>query len=61
MSDDKGDTLDTLYGAVEIARYIKRTPRWVYHQQDRLGLVHVGAILVGSKAKLRKLLTGDVA
>jgi len=47
---------DLLYGADAIAKFLKRKPRWVYHQQKNLGLAHVGATLVGSKAKLTKLL-----
>jgi hypothetical protein len=58
MAEEKTETLDTLYGAQEIGRFIKRPPRWVYHQQENLGLVHVGSVLVGSKSKLKKLLTG---
>jgi hypothetical protein len=49
---------DLLYGALEIAAFLKRKPRWVYHQQNNLGLAHVGATLVASKAKLTKLLAG---
>jgi hypothetical protein len=52
---------DLLYGAEEIAAFLKRKPRWVYHQQTNLGLAHVGATLVGSKSKLMKLLTGEAA
>jgi hypothetical protein len=52
---------DLLYGAQAIADYIGRDPRWVYYQQKALGLTHVGALLVGSKSKIRKLLTGEAA
>jgi hypothetical protein len=55
---DRGDS-DFLWTASEIARFIKRTERFVYHQQKNLGLVHIGGTLVGSKAKLTKLLTGE--
>jgi hypothetical protein len=57
---DHQETLgdDLLYGADAIAKFLKRKPRWVYHQQKHLGLAHVGATLVGSKARLTKLLTG---
>jgi hypothetical protein len=48
---------DLLYGADAIAKFLKRKPRWIYHQRKNLGLAHVGATLVGSKAKLTKLLT----
>jgi hypothetical protein len=48
---------DLLYGADAIAKFLKRKPRWIYHQQKNLGLGHVGATLVGSKIKLTKLLT----
>ena len=47
---------DLLYGADAIAKFLKRKPRWVYHQQAHLGLTHIGATLVGSKTKLTKLL-----
>jgi hypothetical protein len=50
---------DFLWTADEIARFIKRTPRFVYHQQKNLGLVHIGGTLVGSKSKLTKLLSGE--
>jgi hypothetical protein len=56
---DKTEKLDALYGAHEIGDFIDRPARWVYHQQKNLGLVHVGAVLVGSKSKLKKLLTGE--
>jgi hypothetical protein len=49
---------DLLYGADAIAKYLKRTPRWIYHQQKNLNLAHVGGTLVGSKTKLRQLLAG---
>ena len=48
---------DLLYGADAIAKFLKRKPRWVYHQQAHLGLTHIGATVIGSKAKLTKLLT----
>jgi hypothetical protein len=50
---------DFLWTAAEIARFIQRTERFVYHQQKNLGLVHIGGTLVGSKSKLTKLLTGE--
>jgi hypothetical protein len=50
---------DFLWTANEIARFIKRTNRFVYQQQKNLGLVHIGGTLVGSKTKLTKLLTGE--
>ena len=59
MADENNETLDALYGATAIGRFINRPPRWVYHQQENLGLTHVGAVLVGSKSKLKKLLTGE--
>jgi hypothetical protein len=48
---------DLLFGAQEVADYLGRKPRWVYHQQKNLGLGHCGATLIGSKSKLTKLLT----
>jgi hypothetical protein len=48
---------DLLYGADAVAKYIKRKRRFVYHQQENLGLKHVGGTLVGSKTKLTKLFT----
>jgi hypothetical protein len=61
MSQNTDDDLgsDLLYGADEIAAYIRRKPAFVYYAQKSLGLTHVGAILVGSKSKLKKLLTGE--
>lgn len=47
---------DLLFGANQIAAFLKRPRRWVYHQQEALGLNHVGGGLVGSRSKLRKLL-----
>ncbi len=52
---------DLLFGAPEIAAFLKRSERWVYYQQGHLGLSHVGATLIGSKTKLKKLLTGEAA
>ncbi len=52
---------DLLFGAPAIGDFVGLSPRAVYHQQDRLGLRHLGAILVGSKSKLKKLLTGEAA
>jgi hypothetical protein len=50
---------DLLYGAEAIGRYIGRSKRWVYHQQENLGLGHVGGTLVGSCSKLTRLLAGE--
>lgn len=50
---------DLLFGARPIADFIGLTERQVYHQQRALGLRRLGAILVGSKSKLRRLLAGD--
>jgi hypothetical protein len=52
---------DMLYGAQAIADYLGLDPRQVYHQQRNLGLTHLGAMLVGSKKKLKKLLASEVA
>jgi hypothetical protein len=52
---------DLLRGAEEISEYTGLTIRQVYHQQKNLGLTHLGAMLIGSKSKLRKLLTGEAA
>ncbi len=49
---------DLLWGAEEVAEFINRKPSFVYYAQEALGLTHVGALLVGSKSKLTKLLTG---
>jgi hypothetical protein len=46
---------DLLYGAEEIGDHLGKPPRWVYHQQKNLGLTHIGATLVASKAKLKQL------
>jgi hypothetical protein len=58
-----GDTIadDILQGAEAIAEYTGLTKRQVYHQQENLGLTHLGAMLIGSKRKLRRLLTGEAA
>jgi hypothetical protein len=52
---------DLLCGAEEIAEWTGLTPRQVYHQQRNLGLTHLGAMLIGSKNRLKKLLTGEAA
>jgi hypothetical protein len=52
---------DVLYGARAISNYTGLTIRQVYHQQNALELTHLGAMLVGSKRKLKKLLTGEAA
>ena len=56
------DTLarDLLFGAAAIAKYIGRNQRYVYHQQKNLRLTHIGGQLVASKAKLKKVLAGEV-
>ena len=56
--DDEKLADDLLKGAPEIADYTGLTPRQVYYQQENLGLKHLGAMLIGSKKKLRELLTG---
>jgi hypothetical protein len=67
---DKTETLpddDLLDGAGEVSDFLKKKglkkmgPRGVYHYQDELGLTHLNGRLIGSKTKLTKLLTGDVA
>ena len=52
---------DLLVGATQIAQFTGLTERQVYHQQKNLELGHLGAILVGSKKKLRRVLTGEAA
>jgi hypothetical protein len=52
---------DLLFGAQAIADYTGLDPRQVYHQQKNLGLGHLGAVLTGSKKKLKKLLAGEAA
>jgi hypothetical protein len=49
---------DLLKGAPEIADYTGLSVRQVYHQQDNLGLRHLGAMLIGSKKRLKELLAG---
>jgi hypothetical protein len=61
MADKERLADDLLHGAEEIAEYTGLTARQIYHQQKNLGLVHLGALLIGSKTKLRKLLTGEAA
>jgi hypothetical protein len=59
-----GDLLD---GAEEVSDFLKKKglkklgPRGVYHYQKELGLTHLNGRLIGSKAKLAKLLTGEAA
>ena len=59
--DEKDEKLadDLLYGATTIADFTGLTERQVYHQQKNSGLTHLGATLVGSKSKLKKLLAGE--
>lgn len=59
--DEKDETLagDLLFGAGPIAKFTGLTERQVYHQQENLGLTHLGSKLVGSKSKLKKLLAGE--
>jgi hypothetical protein len=59
--DDEKLADDMLYGAQAIADFLGLNPRQVYHQQRELGLAHLGAMLVGSKSKLKKRLTGEAA
>ncbi len=61
--DEKNERLanDLLRGAEQIAEWTGLSVRQVYHQQRNLGLTHLGAMLVGSKSKLKKLLTGEAA
>jgi hypothetical protein len=47
---------DLLFGADEVAAYLKRPRRWVYNKQKALQLIHLDGGLVGSKSKLTKLL-----
>ena len=57
QQDDRPLGDDLLVGAIAVANYLKQTPRWVYGKQRALGLIHLDGTLVGSKTKLRKLLT----
>jgi hypothetical protein len=52
---------DILIGAKAIAEETGFTERQVYAKQDDLGLTHLGALLVGSKAGLKRRLTNKVA
>jgi hypothetical protein len=61
MPDNEKLADDLLFGAEQIAQYLGLTPRQVYHQQQRLGLIHLGSLLVGSKIKLKRLLTDGEA
>ena len=54
MKDEK---LHTLFGAPAIAAFCGLSVRQVYHQAENLGLGRLGAILVGSRSKLRERLT----
>jgi hypothetical protein len=53
----KDEKLDVLYGAPAIGKFCGLSVRQVYHQQANLGLGKLGAMLIGSKAKLRERLT----
>jgi hypothetical protein len=60
QTDEDTDTLDTLYGAMAIARFIKRPRQFVYNKQKALGIGRVGATLATTKSHLRKRLAqGD--
>jgi hypothetical protein len=52
-----------LVGAEAIAEFTGLKPRQVYWQFEagNLPLVKLGRLLVGSKAKLRRVLTGETA
>jgi hypothetical protein len=49
---------DLLVGGDAIADYTGLDRRQIYYQAKNLGLKRLGALLVGSKAELTKLLTG---
>jgi hypothetical protein len=52
---------DILYGAEAIAEYTGLSPRQVYYQAPNLKLKRLGAMLIGSKKRLKELLIGEVA
>jgi len=47
-----------LVGAKAVSEETGLTERQVYAKQKDLGLTHLGGLLIGSKAHLRKILTG---
>jgi len=49
---------DILVGARAVSEETGLTERQVYAKQKDLGLTHLGGLLIGSKAHLRKILTG---
>jgi len=57
----KTETLadDILIGAERIAEFTGLNARQVYYQSDNLKLKRLGAMLIGSKKRLRELLAGE--
>jgi hypothetical protein len=49
---------DILVGAEAIASETGLRLRQVYAKQTELGITHLGGLLVGSKSRLREILTG---
>jgi hypothetical protein len=58
---DQDESDDFLWTAIEIAKFIRRTERFVYHQQKNLQLRRIGGTLVGSKKALTALIAGEAA
>jgi len=48
-----------LMGAEQITEFTGLNERQVYYQSDNLKLKRLGAMLVGSKKRLRELLAGE--
>jgi 3-methyladenine DNA glycosylase Tag len=70
ITETNAETLpddDLLDGAEEVSAFLKKKglkkmgPRSVYHYKEALGLTPLNGRLIGSKTRLRKLLTGEVA
>jgi hypothetical protein len=49
---------DILAGAAAISEFTGLNVRQIYHQQENLGIKHLGSMLVGSKREITKRLTG---
>jgi hypothetical protein len=52
---------DLLFGAEEIGHFLGQPPAWVYYQVSKgnLAVARIGTQIVGSRSKLRRLLTGE--
>ncbi len=60
--NQEGDRLDVLWGAKEIATFLRTTERKVFYYADRgyLPIKRQGRLLIASKAALRRHFSADV-